>query len=193
MSNAVCAACKHPIDAAAKVCPYCGANPETGEKIIDTQAVLQEVFKPRHVTTSESILEFARQRQGIVIAIGVIVAFLIFTFLHQFVTARNARTSNSPAVALTDIADLSNQPEENKQQPLPDLQFQTDGRPQVMQTFIVEQGAVTPPEVIAEQQAAAQQQQQQQPQQQQSQQRPATPPAQPQQQPVPAPQQQSQQ
>jgi hypothetical protein len=190
MSNAVCAACKHPIDAAAKVCPYCGANPETGEKIIDTQAVLQEVFKPRHVSTGESIVEFARQRQGIVIAIGVIVVFLIFTFLHQFVTARNARTSNSPAVALTDIADLSNQPEENKQQPLPELQFQTDGRPQVMQTFIAEQGAVTPPEVIAAQQAAAQPQQQQPG---QPQQNPATPPAQPQPQPPAASQQQSQQ
>ena len=173
MSNAVCAACKHPIDAAARVCPYCGANPETGEKTIDTQAVLQEVFKPRHVTTGESVLEFARQRQGIVIAIGVIVAFLIFTFLHQFVTARNARASNSPAVALTDIADLSNQPEENKQMPVPDLPFQTDGHPQTMQTFIVEQGAVTPPEVIAAQQAAAQPQQQQQ----QPQQKTAPPPA----------------
>lgn len=181
MSNAVCAACKHPIDAAAKVCPYCGANPQTGEKTIDTQAVLQEVFKPRHVSTSESVMEFARQRQGVVIAVGVIVAFLIFTFLHQFVTARNARASNSPAVALTDIADLSNQPEENKQLPMPELQFQSDGRPQMMQTFIAEQGAVTPPEVVA-----AQQQQQQQ------QQKPATPPATPpQQQPAASPQQQS--
>jgi hypothetical protein len=161
MSNAVCAACKHPIDAAARVCPYCGSNPETGEKIIDTQAVLQEVFKPKEVTRSESVLEFARQRQGVVIAIGVIAAFLIFTFLHQFVTARNARVSSSPAVALTDIADLSNQPEENKPLPMPELTFQTDGRPQAMQTFIVEQGAVTPPEVVAAQQAAAQPQQQQ--------------------------------
>ncbi len=63
MSNAVCAACKHPIDAAAKVCPYCGANPTTGEKAVDTQAVLQEIFKPREVTTGESVLEYARQRQ----------------------------------------------------------------------------------------------------------------------------------
>ena len=174
MSNAVCAACKHPIDAAAKICPYCGSNPETGEKIIDTQAVLQEVFKPRHVSATENVLEFARQRQGVVIAVGVIIAFLIFTFLHQFVTARNARTSNSPAVALTDIADLSNQPEENKPLPMPEMPFQTDGRPQMMQTFIAEQGAVTPPEVAAAQQSAAQQQQPP-----AQQQRPATPPAQP--------------
>lgn len=155
MSNAVCAACKHPIDAAAKVCPYCGANPTTGEKAVDTHAVLQEIFKPREVTTSESVLEYARQRQGIVVALGVIVAFLILAGLHQLVTSRNATATNEPAVALTEVADLSNQPDETKASPMPELQFQTDGRPQVMQTFIVEQGAVTPPEVIAAQQAAA--------------------------------------
>ena len=152
MSNAVCAACQHPIDPAAKICPYCGANPTTGEKMIDTQAVLQEVFKPREVSTSESVMEFARQRQGIVIAIGAVILFLVLAGLHALVTARNARAANAPAVALTDIADLSNQPEETKAQPLPDLEFQTDGRPQTMQTLITEQGAVTPPEVIAAQQ-----------------------------------------
>ena len=156
MSNTVCAACRHPIDAAAKICPYCGANPETGEKMIDTQAVLQEVFKPREVSAADSVIEYARQRQGIVIALGAIVVFLILAGLHQLVTARNARAANAPAVALTDVADLSNQPEEAKALPMPDLAFQTDGRPQTMQTLIVEQGAVTPPEVIAAQQQAQQ-------------------------------------
>jgi hypothetical protein len=156
MSSVVCAACKHPIDAAAKICPYCGANPVTGEKIVDTQAVLQEMFKPREVSRSESVLEYARQRQGIVVALGAIIAFLILAGLHQLVTSRNASASNEPAVALTEVADLSNQPDETKALPLPELTFQTDGRPQTMRTFIVEPGAVTPPEVIAAQQAAAQ-------------------------------------
>ena len=154
-SDAVCAACRHPIDASAKICPYCGANPSTGEKIVDTQAVLQEVFKAREVSKSESVLEFARQRQGIVVAIGVVIIFLIFAGLHQIVTARNARASNAAAVPLTDVADLSNQPDETKPQQMPELNFQTDGRPQTMQTPIIEQGAVTPPEVIAAQQQAA--------------------------------------
>jgi hypothetical protein len=156
MNEVTCAACRHPIDAAAKICPYCGANPTTGEKAVDTQAVLQEVFKPREVSASESVLEYARQRQGIVVALTAIVAFLILAALHQLVTSRNARISNAPAVALTEVADLSNQPEETKPLPIPELDFQTDGHPQRMQTFIVEQGAVTPPEVIAAQQAAAQ-------------------------------------
>ncbi len=156
MSQVVCAACKHPIDAAAKVCPYCGANPATGEKVVDTQAMLQEVFRPREVSTSESVIEYARQRQGVVVALGAIIAFLILAGLHQLVTSRNAAASNEPAVALTEVADLSNQPDETKALPMPELAFQTDGHPQTMQTFIVEHGAVTPPEVIAAQQAAAQ-------------------------------------
>src|SRR5688572_32140787 len=45
-------------------CPYCGANPATGERV-DTQAILQEVFSPREMSTSESVLEYARQRQGV--------------------------------------------------------------------------------------------------------------------------------
>ena len=68
VSNAVCALCHHNIDAAAKLCPYCGADPGTGRKF-DTQAALEEIFRSRQLTTSESVLEYARQRQGVVIAV----------------------------------------------------------------------------------------------------------------------------
>jgi hypothetical protein len=155
MTKAVCAACRHKIDATAKLCPYCGANPATGEKM-DTQALLQEVFQSRQLSTSESVLEYARQRQGIVIAIGVIVSFLVLAGIHSFVTMRNATLlASEPAVPLSEITELSPQADAVKPQPLPaDLTFQYDGRPQTMRTFITEPGAVTPPEVIAAQQAA---------------------------------------
>ena len=145
MSKTNCVACRHAIDASAKLCPYCGANPATGEKI-DTQAMLQEIFRPRELSTGESVMEFARQRQGVVIFGAVVVVFLIFAGLHQFVTMRN-RTSvtDSPAVPLTEIADLSNQTPQERNLPMPALEFQYDGRPQTMRTFIVEPGAVAPP------------------------------------------------
>ena len=118
---------------------------------------MQEVFKPRRVTTSESVLEYARQRQGIVIAVTIAVLFLILTGLHQFVTARNeSSVSGAPAVPLTEVTDLSNRPDETKPIPMPDMDFQYDGKPQAMRTFIVEPGAVTPPEVQAEEMAAKQ-------------------------------------
>jgi RNA polymerase subunit RPABC4/transcription elongation factor Spt4 len=148
-SGAICVACRHTIDAVARICPYCGANPATGEKI-DTEAILREEFKGRSMTASESVLEYARHRQGIVVAIGLAVAFLILAGLHQFATMRNnTAVASGPAVPLSDVADLSDQPRETQQLPMPPLNFQYDGRPQVMRTFIVEPGAVAPPPATA--------------------------------------------
>lgn len=144
MSKAVCVACRHAIDEAARLCPYCGADPRTGKKI-DTQAILQEVFQPRHVSATEGVLEFARQRQGAVIALGMLVTLLVLAGFHQFVSRRNrTAVSDAAAVPLTDVADL-NETEDTRPLPMPDLQFQYDGHPQTMRTFIVEPGAVPPP------------------------------------------------
>jgi len=157
MSKVTCAACRHEIDASARVCPYCGADPSTGQKVVDSSALLQEMFKPRQVSAGESVLEYARNRQGVVIAISAAVLFLLLAGLHQYVTMRNDReVSAAPAVPLTEVTDVSQQPDETKPVPMPEMQFQYEGRPQAMRSFIVESGAVTPPEVVAEQQAAAQ-------------------------------------
>jgi hypothetical protein len=151
-----CASCRHDIDAAAKLCPYCGADPRSGQKPVDTQAMLNEMFHPRETSASAGVFEFARQRQGVVVALAVLVAILILAGLHEYVTRRNARdVSAAAAIPLTEVTDLSNQSDENKQLPLPNLQFQFDGHPQTMRTFVVEPGAVTPPDVVAAQQAAA--------------------------------------
>lgn len=151
-TKAPCASCGRNIDAAAKLCPYCGADRVTGEKL-DTQAILEEVFRPKHMTTGESVLEYARQRQGVVIAGLVIGAFILLTLLHQFVTARNdSAVSAAPAVPLTEVTDLSNRPDETATMPMPKLDFLYDGQPKAMRTFIVEPGAATPPEIVAAQQ-----------------------------------------
>ena len=142
-SKAVCAACHHSIDDAAKICPYCGHNPRTGEKIVDTQALLQEVFHPREVSTAEGVMQYARQRQGLVITFAVILVLVVLTGFHQLVLRRN-RTVVSEAVPLTDVADLSNQPDETRALPMPNLDYQYDGNPQTMRSFIVEPGAVAP-------------------------------------------------
>ena len=102
-------------------------------------------------------MQFARQRQGVVIAAGVIVALLLLMGIHAFVTRRNAQeVSAASAIPLTEVTDLSNQTDENKALPMPGLQYQFDGHPQTLRTFVVEPGAVVPPEVIAAQQQAAQ-------------------------------------
>ncbi|HEX8410909.1 MAG TPA: hypothetical protein VF883_18740 [Thermoanaerobaculia bacterium] len=144
MSSGTCAACSRAIDAAAKLCPYCGADPATGERV-DTQAILQEVFNTRELSTSESVMEFARQRQGIVLGVSLLVAFLILAGLHQFVTMRNASAvTDSPAVPLTEITDVAKLQNAAAPKPLPELDFPFEGRPQVMRTFIAEPGAIAP-------------------------------------------------
>ena len=144
MSEGVCAACRRSIDAAARLCPYCGANPATGERI-DTQAILQEIFRPKSLTTSESVIEYARQRQGVVITVSVVVAFLVLAAIHQFATMRNANAvTDAPAVPLTEIADAPDQADGARPVPIPDLDFQYDGKPQTMRTYIMEKGAVAP-------------------------------------------------
>lgn len=152
-----CAACQHEIDAAARLCPYCGSDPRTGQKPVDTLAILNEVFHPRKTTSaSGNVIEFARQRQGVVVALAVVVAVLLLAGLHEYVTRRNARdVSAAAAIPLTEVTDLNNQEDENRPQPMPNLQFELDGQPQTMRTFVIEPGAVTPPEVVAAQQAAA--------------------------------------
>jgi hypothetical protein len=143
MSKALCAACQRKIDDTARTCPYCGANPVTGERV-DTQTVLEEMFHPRDVSATESVIEYARQRQGIVIAVSILVALVALAALHQYVSARNtSTTTTSPAVPLTEVADLANQPHETPQ-PIPDLQYQFDGRSDSMRTMLVEPGAVAP-------------------------------------------------
>lgn len=145
MSSGVCKACGRSIDASAKLCPYCGADPATGERPVDTQALLQEMFHAKELSTTENVLEFARQRQGIVIAVSIFVAFLVLAGLHQFVTVRNANVQTAAAaVPLTEITDVANQKSEVTPVPMPDLDFPYDGRPQTMRTFIVERGAVAP-------------------------------------------------
>jgi hypothetical protein len=156
MSSGICVACRHQIDAAARLCPYCGADPQSGQKI-DTRAIVQELFQPKEISATEGVLQFARQRQGVVITMAILVALLLLAGLHQFATRRNQHEVNAAAaVPLTEITDLTNQPSETRQLPMPQLQFQFDGHPQTMRTFVLEPGAVPPPEVVAAQQQAAQ-------------------------------------
>jgi hypothetical protein len=118
--------------------------------------MLQEVFRPRETTASENVLEYARQRQGVVVTVSAIVGFLLLAALHAFVTRRNATdVTDAPAVPLSEVADVANKPDETTPRTMPNLDFQYEGTPQTMRTYIVERGATTPPEVLAAQQAEA--------------------------------------
>jgi hypothetical protein len=141
-----CAACRHDIDDAVKICPYCGSDPRSGEKIIDAQAMLNQVFKPKRTSRAGSLIDFARQRQGVVVAGAVIVGLLLLAGVYQFAVRRNdTGIATGGGVPMTEVTDVTDQGDENKPLPMPDLQFQHDGRANAMRTYIVEPGATPPP------------------------------------------------
>ena len=138
-----CVACHHEIDDAAKVCPYCGADPRSGEKIVDTQAMLREVFKPKPPSRASTVLQLARQRQGMVVAAAVVVGLLIVAGVYEYAVRRNdTAVAAGNGVPITEVTDVSDQGEENRPLPMPELQFAYDGRPQAMRTYVVEPGAI---------------------------------------------------
>ena len=145
MKKIECVNCRHRIDSTAKICPYCGADPRTGEKF-DTAAIVQTHFPKRQtLTTRERILDFVRMRQAIVVTLVCVVFFGLVTALHSVVTRRNATASSqAPAIPLTEIADLSNDSKLQQDVPMPDLQFAYDGKARNMRTLLMEPGAVTP-------------------------------------------------
>jgi hypothetical protein len=145
MSKVQCVNCRHEIDASARLCPYCDADPKTGARV-DTGTLMNEVFtRKQDLAVHESALEFFRARQGIVVATVIALALLALYGAHQFVTERNrTAVSNAAAVPLTEVADLSNQSDQAKELPLPEMQFQYEGHPQTMRTFVTEPGAVAP-------------------------------------------------
>jgi hypothetical protein len=141
-----CASCGHRIDSSARLCPFCGADPETGRKA-DTSRILEKHFPPRpDLPAHERALEFLRARQGIVLTVLVLGAALLAIGLHQMITRRTLAQSNAAAgVPLTELADISRRPQEPPVVPMPELEFTGEGDPRRVRTLLLEPGAVAPP------------------------------------------------
>lgn len=141
-----CVSCGHSIDASAKLCPYCGADPKTGQKL-DPTPLVQSHFPPKAVLPAhESFLEFLRARQSIVVALVIVSVLLVAVALHQMIIRRNLNAvSDVPAIPLTEVADLSNQPATTDELPMPELEFETEGVVRNVRTLLLEPGAVPPP------------------------------------------------
>lgn len=155
MKTKKCVACGHGIDPDARLCPYCGADPVTGEKFDPTPIVKSHFPDRRELSAGERVVQALRERQGIVVAAVIILVFLAVGAAHQYVTRRAAAFQpDTPPVPLTDIADLADEQRSGEPAPLPEVGFQWTGRPEVMKVMLVEPGAVAPPQEQPEGQAA---------------------------------------
>lgn len=156
MKTIECRSCHHQIDELAKLCPYCGADPVTGERF-DPAPLLEKHFpKKPELPARESILEYVRERQTIVVAVVVGCVFLLAVGLHQMIIRRNANTaSDVPAIPLTEVADLSNAGAQNQQVEIPALNFDYEGDAKTLRTLLMEPGAIAPPAPPAETSTAA--------------------------------------
>lgn len=145
MKTFECTACHHAIDANARLCAFCGADPRTGQKF-DPSPLLQESFPRRaDLPVHERVLDFFRHRQSIILTAVIVGLFLALVGLHRFVTARAANTvSDVPAIPLSEIADISARSDQQAPLPLPDLPFAYGGSPKTMRTYMMEPGAVAP-------------------------------------------------
>jgi len=146
MKTIECRGCHHQIDELARLCPYCGADPLTGERF-DPAPLLEKHFpKKPELPARESILEYVRERQTIVVGVVVGCVFLLAVGLHQMIIRRNANTtSDVPAIPLTEVADLSNAGAQNQQVEIPELTFEYEGDAKTLRTLLMEPGAVAPP------------------------------------------------
>lgn len=139
-----CVACGHEIDAAARLCPYCGADPETGKRF-DPKPILERHFPARDLSRSTRAREFFRERQALVVTGIIIGVFLLIGAAHQFASRRAASADpNVPPVPLAELASLNDEAE-REELPIPELEFSWTGRPESMKVMLIEPGAVPPP------------------------------------------------
>jgi hypothetical protein len=143
--RSVCVACRREIDPEARICPFCGANPRSGEHV-DTKALLQREFtKKKELAPHQTALEFVRHRQSLVVAAVIAGVFVLLFGLHRLVTYWNQNNvSPAPPQPLTEVADVAGQGQQPQELPIPDLKFAYDGNPKAVHTFLVEPGAVAP-------------------------------------------------
>lgn len=151
-----CVACTREIDSAARLCPYCGADPESGQKV-DTRPIVEAHFPPRgEMTGFQRMLEYFRERQALVVVVVIVTVYLLLGAAHQMVARRNAALeATAPAVPLTELTDLNDPGPEAQQLPIPELEFEYVGNPRTMTVMLIEPGAVAPPPDPAETQTAS--------------------------------------
>lgn len=142
-----CSACGRLVDPHARVCPYCAADPHSGQRV-SSRPEIEELIPRRPVeSTTEKVLTTIRSRSGVVLTISITLGVVLLLIASNWVDQRQRTTAaNVPSIPLTEITDLSATTEDERELELPDLEFGFYGNPSTMETFVLEQGAEQPAE-----------------------------------------------
>lgn len=143
-----CRGCGREVDNHSRMCPYCGANPGSGEPAGGPRPEIEQILprKPE-LTASERISNAIRSRSGLVLAASMILGVAILIVASSWLNRQQASaTADVPPVPLTEVTDLRTDDDEAAETlEMPELTFEYAGDPQAMETFILEQGEVAPP------------------------------------------------
>ncbi|MBW3671268.1 MAG: zinc ribbon domain-containing protein [Acidobacteria bacterium] len=141
-----CRACGHSVDSQARICPYCAANPHTGEAE-RSRPPIEKLIPPKpQLSFFERASTTIRSRSGSFLAASIILGVTLLIIVSTVVNERQRAVADVPPVPLTEVTDLRATRERDSQElELPELNFQFDGNPASMENFILEEDAVAPP------------------------------------------------
>lgn len=152
----ICNHCSREIAADARICPFCGADPDSG--VLDDQ---EESRLVRETLLAESekesqFAEFLRENRQILLILALLVGIGALLGVTAMMSGGDAREVES--VPLSELTSLPDEPdEEGRILEMPEPDFSIPGDPSTFETWVTEQGeeAPTPEEIAAEEQSRA--------------------------------------
>lgn len=138
-----CAACDHMVDPQARACPYCSADPRSGEKHRPAVPVDDLLSRKKEESALRRAMHAIRSSESLLLPLSVGIGVLLLIALSTWVTRHQSATTDVPAIPLSEVTSVQRTDQEAPMD-LPDLQFQFDGNPSSMESLILEEGAVSP-------------------------------------------------
>lgn len=137
-----CPRCGRKIDQAARVCPFCGADTESGAVVDEEERqVVEEVFGGDR-DEDHPLLIFYRKNQQIILILGLLVAIGALLGVTAMMSGSGEREVQ--AVPLSELTTPPDQERAGEAPEMPEPEFTVPGNAETFETFLTEEGAVAP-------------------------------------------------
>jgi glutaredoxin len=149
-----CMACSHMVDPQARACPYCSADPRTGEKHRPAIPVDDIFSRKKEESSLRRAMHAIRSNENLLLPLSVGVGVLLLIALSTWVTGRQSAATDVPSIPLSEITSVQRTDQEAPME-LPEIQFQFDGNPSSMESLLLEEGAISPEQETGEEEQIA--------------------------------------